>query len=482
MIVAWLALLSWPFLTIVFFATMTVPAALSTAIIGGYLMLPEIVEYKVPGLPAFDKYTITVLSAFFCVLAVRKPEGPKGLLPRSGWGITLLLVLVFGLVGTHWTNQDSFFFGDWFLRSVPLSDIPVAMIELFVVLLPFFLGRRYLATEAAQKTALQVLVGFGVFYSFLALFEVRMSPQLNNWLYGFFPHSFSQHIRGGGYRPLVFLPHGLWLAIFLSMSTLAALGLSSTKSSKQERIIYGLVAVWLYGVLFLSKSLGAFAITTVLGAMWLFLPKRALRLGLVAVLIVVLAYPMLRSLGWIPVDRVLALAEMIDASRADSLAFRINNEVAMLEHARERPIFGWGAFGRNLATDALERSGVVPDGYWVIAIGKGGYVRYFAEFGLLVLGALMLLLSSRKRLGTVGLTVACLVAANMTDLLPNATLTTLTWLLAGAMAGRWELGATAEAATQTPTQPEGPRQARFSRPAYGDAPYRRDLTKEVKRQ
>ena len=54
-----------------------------------------------------------------------------------------------------------------------------------------------------------------------ALFEVRFSPQLNIWIYGFFQHDFQQMIRGGSFRPIVFLPHGLWVALFF-LSTLVA--------------------------------------------------------------------------------------------------------------------------------------------------------------------------------------------------------------------------------------------------------------------
>ena len=46
------------------------------------------------------------------------------------------------------------------------------------------------------------------------LVEVRLSPQINTWIYGFFQHDFIQMMRYGGFRPIVFLPHGLWVAFF----------------------------------------------------------------------------------------------------------------------------------------------------------------------------------------------------------------------------------------------------------------------------
>ena len=95
-----------------------------------------------------------------------------------------------------------------------------------MALLPLILARKFLARPTEHRTFLIVLCTSGLLYSLLALYEVRMSPQLNNMVYGFFPHSWRQHIRGNGFRPLVFLEHGLFLGIFLSTTVLAAFGLA----------------------------------------------------------------------------------------------------------------------------------------------------------------------------------------------------------------------------------------------------------------
>ncbi len=479
MIVAWFALLTWPVLALIFFRTMSQPAALTLTIVGGYLLLPEQVHYKVPGLPAFGKGTITLLAAFVGSAIGRPSEGPRGFLPRSLMGIVLLGLLMVGIIGTHMTNGNPIFLERRVLPPLPISDIPVSLIELLVLMLPFLLARRHLATEEAQASALKVFVGLGVFYSLLALFEIRMSPQLNNWIYGFFPHSFAQHIRGSGFRPLVFLNHGLWLSIFMAMATLAAIGLSKAAKDGQQKLIYAVIAFWLYMTLFLTKSLGAFLITTLLTTGWLFLPRHILKVGLVSCLIIVLTYPVLRTLDLVPVDKAVSLAQAIDEDRAGSLEFRVLNENALLDHARARPIFGWGLFGRNLAVEIEGiRGGVVPDGYWVIAIGKGGYFQYFSEFGLMALGALALLF--RGGLGPMTLTMIVLLTANMIDLLPNATLTTVTWLFAGALAGRLEYGARNTSSAPEPlTNPD--RRVTLSRFPVSDSKtpaYRRDFSKE----
>ena len=63
--------------------------------------------------------------------------------------------------------------------------------------MPILLARKVLAFPDAQRLLLLSVVIAMVIYSFPALFEVRMSPQLHNQFYGYFPSSFIQHMRGG---------------------------------------------------------------------------------------------------------------------------------------------------------------------------------------------------------------------------------------------------------------------------------------------
>src|SRR5204863_66271 len=64
----------------------------------------------------------------------------------------------------------------------------------------------------------------GLIYSVLILWEVRMSPQLHATVYGASPRQadFAQAIRWGGYRPIVFMPHGLAVALFICNTVMAA--------------------------------------------------------------------------------------------------------------------------------------------------------------------------------------------------------------------------------------------------------------------
>jgi hypothetical protein len=227
----------------------------------------------------------------------------------------------------------------------------------------------------------------------------------------------------------------------------------------RRRILYLLAALYLGGVLVLCKSLGSLIYGVYLAPLALFLPTRMqIRIaGLMAV--VAVAYPVLKGAGLIPVDWILEQAAKVDPERAYSLRFRLDNEDILMERALEKPLFGWGSWGRNHILNPV--TGVietVTDGRWIILIGIFGWVGYLAEFGLVALPILMLWVHGR-RLGDAAHVrligpVALLLAINLIDMLPNATLTPLTWLFAGAVLGLTEVSHIQRPAT-TPRRSPG---------------------------
>ena len=471
---AWIALLIWPFVSILFFRLMSVPSALTATIVGGYLFLPEQTALNLRALPPLDKATIPAISALLSLAAVGRRPGVEtldGMLPRSPWTLGMIAVMAVGVIGTVLTNREPLDFGP-FLPGLRPWDLLSVLLALLITLLPFLMARKYLASAAAQIQAVTTFVVLALIYSLLALYEVRMSPQLNVELYGFFAHAWDQHVRGGGFRPIVFLSHGLWVSIFFAMATLAAFGLFRTVP-KEQKAVFLLATIWLYGTLFLSKSLGALLIATALMILS-FLPRRAIRIGLAVIVGLVLTYPLMRSVDIVPTKKAVELASIIDPVRASSLNFRFRNEDVLLEHARKKPVFGWGGWGRNRATRLDDGQPAVPDGYWVISMGLGGYLGFLTEFGLLAIGVLAVALG-RHPPPMITMTIAVVLAANLVDLIPNATQTTLTWLWAGALAGRLERrGAAARDDDAQPSQAPQRRTA-YTRGQVSESPYRRDL-------
>jgi hypothetical protein len=277
-------------------------------------------------------------------------------------------------------------------------------------------------------------------YSVLMLVEVRLSPQLHNWIYGFFPHSFGQQVRGEGFRPVVFLGHGLLVAIFSSMAVVSAAYLA-----KRREPLLGLpptvTLLYLAAMLFLCRSLGALVLAVgALAAIFLLRGRRIAHVCAIGALIV-LSYPMLRGADLVPVQAFADQLKGVAADRAASFQVRIDNENALLERARERPLFGWGGFGRNrVYDDATGKDLSVTDGTWVIIIGTYGWVGYLASFGLICLPLITHGLRRRSQYDAVGAALSLVLLLNLLDLLPNSSLSPLTWLFAGAIASKVIVG------------------------------------------
>ncbi|UVK40243.1 hypothetical protein LHFGNBLO_001687 [Mesorhizobium sp. AR10] len=434
---AYFMLLIWPVVMLAMFRRLSMERALIWSILGGYLLLPPIAGFDAPLVPLLDKFSIPNVTAFaICTLLLGQRIS---VLPVSRVGRLLLLLFIATPIVTVFTNTEPILFAVGGLPGLRIYDSFSSAASHAITILPFFLARKLLATERAQHEILVALVVAGLAYSIPMLIEVRLSPQMNVWFYGFFQHGFDQMMRYGGFRPIVFLEHGLWVAFFALMTFAAAVALSRLQS-QEKRSRYVFVALYLGVVLVLCKSAGP--LIYALGLMPLIIfGGRKLQIRVAALLaLVVVAYPLLRGWGIVPVEAIVSLVSSIDTERAGSLQFRIDNEEMLLAHARDKAMFGWGAWERNFVFDyATGYKVTTVDGRWIIVMGVNGWFGYLSEFGLLAL-PLLLLARQAGRLPKNALSryagpLSLIFAANLVDLLPNATLVPFTWLLGGAMLG-----------------------------------------------
>ena len=456
---AYLVVFSYPLVAFAFFKLFRLPVAAATTIIAGYLLLPTKVELDLPMLPPLDKHTIPAIVTILCasyigfserarsrssVSKLRNAPATKALngwVPQDSVVIVLITVLVSSSFLTGLTNQHTVFINDKTLKAYNAYDTMALALGVIVAIVPMFIGRRLFAHQENQKILLGLFAFAGFLYAWLALLEIRIAPVVNMNLYNFFPHSFGQHIRAGGFRPVLFLQHGLWVAIFQAMAFVAALGAYRCSAPPFPRFVWLIFAFWIFLVLANSNSLGGFVLALFALPIALFLPPALQMLIATGIAIIVLFYPAFRAAGFIPVDTIMALANSIDPLRARSLATRLNFEEYYIEHAARKPWFGWGGFARHRPEVDTGKGTAVSDGYWVIVIAVGGWVRYLSEFGLITYG---LLSSSLKRkslqIGVEGAILMLMLAINLVDLIMNATSTPITWLLVGSILGRLELG------------------------------------------
>ena len=464
-IVAAIALLAWPVITLVFFAALGPVRGLIWSTLVGYLFLPERVGFDAPLLPPYTKesaiaYSLLLAAIFFWN---RDDEEPAKLVNPGARALILLiaLVLMISPLMTFLTNRGSVANSGAVLPGLGVSDFLVMFVEIVVALIPFFLARRWLATPERHTKFLLAVVMLGVGYSFLALFEIRMSPQLNNWFYGYFPHVWLQHLRGDGYRPLVFLDHGLSLGFYLFAATLAAVALIRALRGDQ-RMLAILGAALLLGTLLISRNLGALILTVLLVPL-LFLATAKLQARVMALIaILFLSYPLMRDHA--PIDAFTDTVGRFAPERAQSLSYRLENETALLDRANEKPVFGWGIWARAQIFNERGRNITTSDGTWIILLGEQGWIGYLTYFGLMASPLIMLRRTTRRKPLTPSTAALGLIAAgNLIYLIPNSTLTPVSWLIFGALAGYVERDLREKSDPVEAGDTEKKREVRYSR-------------------
>jgi hypothetical protein len=307
---------------------------------------------------------------------------------------------------------------------------------------PYLLGRVYFSEPGALRDLAVALVAATLAYVPLCLWEVRMSPQLHATVYGFQPFgSFVQAIRFGGYRPSVFMAHGLMLGMFMTSGTLIALWIWRTHVCKD---LWGVPIGWLCAALgmttLLCKSTGAAALL-VLGLAVL---EAARRLRSSVPLLILLALPpaycVARTSGWTGRPLVSLSEELVNQDRAASVEFRIVNEDQLIAKALQRPWLGWARWGRSRVYDESGKDVSIIDGLWILTLGTSGLVGLAALGVALALPALLLVSlfpgrqwSDTRLAPTAALAVAG--ALGMIDDVFNAMLSPIFPLIVGSLVG-----------------------------------------------
>jgi hypothetical protein len=440
---AFLALAAWPLVCLAAFARFKPTVAVLISLMGSMLFLPEKTEIKVPFQP-LGKQEVASIGILLGVLLVtsarRQLWASKPLRGAEAW----VLVAMAGAFGTSQVNQEPLaYHGRIFLESLTTWEaISVCVGDLYTYLIPFLIGRALFRTRDDARTLLRAFQVGALIYVPFIFTEILLSPQLHNWIYGFAQHDFIQTVRAGGYRPMVFMNHGLGLTIFLAAAILAGNVLTLARFPTILRLRGRHLSILLLIVLLGCKSLGA-AIFAFLftGVLHFMTPKWQLRV-LVGFAILVVVYPISRATEVFPHREIVQfIKDTAGPDRAQSLEFRFDNEAKLSAHAAKKPLFGWGRYRRNMLFESPWRDEPtsVGDGFWINIYGVRGIVGFIALFGMLLTPLFFL----RKRLSwlrsvddrylIVGLT--CMLMMYTIDLLPNGLFTNFPIFFAGALMG-----------------------------------------------
>jgi O-antigen ligase len=434
---AYFALIAAPLAVLVFYRRFSPAVACAGAVVGGVMFLPQSTSFKLPGIPELDKEALIFVAVF---VASRLFSAPRWrAMKLEPMARLLILGLLGGSVCTVFLNRDAFSYGPTKIAPhVPYDAISAVMLNLFVYVIPFSIGRAIYRTPEDLRSLMKVLAGAGLVYSVPALFEVRFSPQLHSWIYGFAQNEFGKNLRWGGYRPVLFMQSGIAVGVYMATTALAAAALQKARI-KVVRFGSALISLFLIGMVILCKSTAAIIYTLVFAPLFRFAPQGLVRVTLRLLLVVVLSYPVLRMAGSGPTDALLDVAAMISEERAASLEFRFNNESAAMDHIQERLYFGWGGYARNRVYSPEGQMMSTFDAFYIIITSQAGIVGAFCVFGLLAYPIFRLLRQSRRiaspQLQALAFGLGYILLVRLLDLMQNGFYSSLPMLLSGALLG-----------------------------------------------
>lgn len=354
------------------FATVQPRIAALTAFLGAWLFLP-MAGYEFSGFPGYGKMEAASYGALLGVLLFDSARlgklRPTWLdIPVIVWCLTPMASSLTNGLGAY--DGASAVFGQTISWGVP-----------------YLMGRLYFSDlEGLRVLALGILIG-GLIYVPLCLFEIRMSPRLHIWIYGFHQHVWGQSRSFGGWRPTVFMQHGLAVGMWMTTASLVGLWLWWTGAIRQVwSIPMGYIVTALIVTTVLCKSTGAIALLAVAVGALAVLKRFRCSAVIWCLALLPLIYMGTRAPGIWDGSHLLTLVERIVPDKEGSLRYRMEAEDLLASHALRQPLFGWGAHSRNRPGEMGEDvRNVATDGFWIITLGTRGVV------GLIALTATMML-------------------------------------------------------------------------------------------
>jgi hypothetical protein len=371
------AILLWLFIVAALFVRTSPRSAVTVGLIGGWLFLPNL-SVSIPGaLPDLTKATITSLGLLGTVLLFDRTR-LAGLRPR--WFDLPMLIWCLSPLPTALVNREGAYEG---VSAVTQNTIAWGI--------PYLMGRLYIQDlESWRELAAAVFLG-GLAYVPLCWIEIAAGPQLATLIYGYTPNAVETAFRFGGWRPVVFMEHGLMVALWMTAASVSGFWLWRTKVMPRiGRVSTGFWVSILFITTIALKSVNAWGLL-VFGVLilWLVTGWRV-AWPIWATLALMVLYVGTRASGMWTGQELADLTTRVLDAKTLSVTFRLESEQRLAERARQQPLWGWGRWGRSNTPDA-EGNPSITDSLWIIAFGQQGSVGLVALFAFLLLPMVLLL-------------------------------------------------------------------------------------------
>lgn len=359
-------------LPVIFYLFIRFPAqrAVIISFVVAWLFLPQ-VSYPIPILPPLTK---TSTACYGILLATIIYDTERITTFKPGWLDIPMVIWCLCPIVSQVTNGGS-----------PISPTFLQIISWGT---PYFLGRLYLGSlDGLRQLAIGIFAG-GLAYIPFTLIEGVKGPILHQMVYGVNAvDDWGQARRMGGWRPVVFMQHGLMVGVWMMTAALIGIWLwqSGTIKKFQGRNIKTL-AIILTIAFFLCRSTGAYSLFGI--ALIVLFSAKWFRTSLPLLFIIgyVVFYLYISASGQFSSKDVIDfITQLFGEERAASLKFRFDMEEILGEKARQRFLFGWGDSGGNRVYNQYGKDISITDSLWIIAFGAQGAVGLVSLFSSLLL-------------------------------------------------------------------------------------------------
>ena len=423
---AMLALLIWVPIVYLIFESMPVNKAVVFSFVFAWLFLPTL-PIQIGGLPDWTKMSATTFGV--SLIAYSKHFHRLSSFRFRWYDLPVVIYCLCPIASSLANNQGVY------------EGASACLTELINWGLPYLIGRIFLADERGNHLLCYAIALGGLVYVPLCLFEMRMSPILKLWVYGYNERAaLDFSLRYGGYRPIVFLSFGLETGWWMCCASLACYNLWRSGAVKRiNGYPLGFVTVGIILVTIACKSTGAL-VQIFCGSMIFGLARYLKKSAIVwSLLVIPPVYCICRPLGiWTGATLLDLSTSLFGPARAQSLGYRFEQEELLMNNALRNPILGLSRSGGfNIGPNGRE---IVTDGFWVIVFGTTGCVGLAALILMLMLPTVLFLrrFPVREWLEpevAPTLTLAMILPLCMIDNLSNAMLNPIYAVAMGAVSG-----------------------------------------------
>jgi hypothetical protein len=357
-----LVLTTWPIVTVILTIIRGPRRGIPLAVLTGWLLLPSL-GVQVQGFLDIDRRVSIALSVLISGVLLGRSQ--IAALRLKWFDLPILLLPVTPLLSS-------------LSNGLGLYDgLTTSLYMALSWTVPWLTGRAFLSDPGAMRDFVRYVFVGGLLYAPLCIWEVRMSPSLHLNVYGDSPYfgymAYAAELGKWGSRPSVFFKNPLELGMFMTCACLCGVAICLRK--RRERLL-GFDPIMLVAVLCIvalaCKNLGA-TFLLAMGAATLWWVHQRGSLALLCVLTLLPAsYAFSRTTGLWSGAQVTEVVSYLHEERAQSFGYRLRMEEILIEKALERPMLGWGGWGRSRVYNRWGDDISVVDGLWVDFLGKHG--------------------------------------------------------------------------------------------------------------